>query len=134
MTRLARSPRRVAGSWSTFAVTRAGASAWGTSLQAYNLQDDGLDTVDANLRLGLPVDSREYGIGAQILIDLGVERMRLMTNNPAKYAGLKGYGLEIIERVAMPLRITSHNLEYLRTKRERMGHLLDGPTDVDHAR
>jgi 3,4-dihydroxy 2-butanone 4-phosphate synthase/GTP cyclohydrolase II len=106
----------------------------GHKLQAYNLQDDGLDTVDANLRLGLPVDSREYGIGAQILIDLGVERMRLMTNNPAKYAGLKGYGLEIIERVAMPLRITSHNLEYLRTKRERMGHLLDGPTDVDHAR
>jgi 3,4-dihydroxy 2-butanone 4-phosphate synthase/GTP cyclohydrolase II len=93
-------------------------------LQAYNLQDDGLDTVDANLRLGLPVDTREYGIGAQILLDLGVERMRLMTNNPAKYEGLQGYGLEIVARVPVPPRATEENARYLRTKRERLGHHL----------
>ncbi|MFC9557491.1 bifunctional 3,4-dihydroxy-2-butanone-4-phosphate synthase/GTP cyclohydrolase II [Rhodococcus sp. NPDC056960] len=93
-------------------------------LQAYNLQDAGLDTVDANLRLGLPVDSREYGVGAQILMDLGIQRIRLMTNNPDKYAGLSGYGLEITERVSVTPRVTPHNLEYLRTKRDRLGHLL----------
>jgi 3,4-dihydroxy 2-butanone 4-phosphate synthase/GTP cyclohydrolase II len=93
-------------------------------LMAYNLQDDGRDTVDANLELGLPVDTREYGIGAQILVDLGVQRMRLMTNNPAKYRGLSGYELEITERVALPPVTTRHNLAYLDTKRTRMGHLL----------
>jgi 3,4-dihydroxy 2-butanone 4-phosphate synthase / GTP cyclohydrolase II len=92
-------------------------------LHAYNLQDDGLDTVDANLRLGLPVDTREYGIGAQLLLDLGVERLRLMTNNPAKYEGLRGYGLEIVERVPVPPRRTPENMRYLRAKRERLGHL-----------
>jgi 3,4-dihydroxy 2-butanone 4-phosphate synthase/GTP cyclohydrolase II len=91
-------------------------------LMAYNLQDEGLDTVDANLALGLPVDTREYGIGAQILAGLGVRRMRLMTNNPAKYRGLEGYGLEIVERVALPMRATCDNLAYLETKRRRMGH------------
>jgi 3,4-dihydroxy 2-butanone 4-phosphate synthase/GTP cyclohydrolase II len=94
-------------------------------LQAYELQDGGFDTVDANVELGLPVDSREYGIGAQILVDLGITTMRLMTNNPAKRGGLEGYGLEIVERV--PLRTVPHddNVHYLRTKRDRLGHLLD---------
>jgi 3,4-dihydroxy 2-butanone 4-phosphate synthase/GTP cyclohydrolase II len=95
-------------------------------LRAYNLQDSGRDTVDANIELGLPVDSREYGIGAQILVELGVTRMRLMTNNPAKYGGLEGYGLDIVERVALELAPNPENIDYLRTKRERMGHLLGG--------
>jgi 3,4-dihydroxy 2-butanone 4-phosphate synthase/GTP cyclohydrolase II len=93
-------------------------------LAAYNLQERGHDTVEANRALGLPVDSREYGIGAQILMDLGVRRMRLMTNNPAKYDGLHGYGLEIVERVPIATRPTAENIAYLETKRQRMGHLL----------
>ena len=93
-------------------------------LMAYNLQDGGHDTVDANLALGLPVDTREYGIGAQILAGLGVRRMRLMTNNPAKFRGLSGYGLEITERVALPPRTTKDNVAYLDAKRRRLGHLL----------
>jgi 3,4-dihydroxy 2-butanone 4-phosphate synthase/GTP cyclohydrolase II len=95
----------------------------GHKLAAYNIQDSGLDTVDANLALGLSVDSREYGIGAQILHSLGVERIRLMTNNPQKYTGLSGYGLAIVERVPLPPRVTPHNVRYLETKHERMGHL-----------
>lgn len=95
-------------------------------LQAYQLQDAGHDTVDANLQLGLPADSRDYGTGAQILVDLGVRSMRLLTNNPAKRAGLDGYGLHISERVPMPLRANAENLTYLRTKRDRMGHDLIG--------
>jgi 3,4-dihydroxy 2-butanone 4-phosphate synthase / GTP cyclohydrolase II len=102
----------------------------GHKLRAYNLQDSGADTVDANLALGLPVDSREYGIGAQILVDLGVTTMRLMTNNPAKYGGLDGYGLEIVERVPLLTTPNPENIHYLRTKRERMGHLLEGLDDV----
>ncbi|MEZ7960540.1 MAG: bifunctional 3,4-dihydroxy-2-butanone-4-phosphate synthase/GTP cyclohydrolase II, partial [Ilumatobacter sp.] len=78
-----------------------------------------------NLELGLPVDNREYGIGAQILVDLGVTQMRLLTNNPAKYGGLEGFGLEIVERVQLESTPNPDNIEYLRTKRERMGHLLD---------
>jgi 3,4-dihydroxy 2-butanone 4-phosphate synthase / GTP cyclohydrolase II len=93
-------------------------------LRAYTLQDAGRDTVDANLELGLPVDSREYGIGAQILRELGVRRMRLMTNNPAKYHGLSGYGLEIVERRPLPPRPNTENIAYLEAKRRRMGHLL----------
>ncbi|MEZ5075903.1 MAG: bifunctional 3,4-dihydroxy-2-butanone-4-phosphate synthase/GTP cyclohydrolase II [Solirubrobacterales bacterium] len=93
---------------------------------AYNLQDQGRDTVEANLELGLPVDSREYGIGAQILVELGVREMRLMTNNPAKYHGLQGYGLEIVGRVALAPNLTPSNVEYLRTKRFRLGHDLPG--------
>jgi 3,4-dihydroxy 2-butanone 4-phosphate synthase/GTP cyclohydrolase II len=93
-------------------------------LRAYNLQDKGRDTVDANVELGLPVDSREYGIGAQILVELGVTRMRLMTNNPAKYGGLEGYGLDIVERVPLESAANPENVAYLRTKRERLGHLL----------
>ena len=97
----------------------------GHKIQAYALQQAGYDTVDANVALGLPVDSREYGIGAQILADLGITRLRLMTNNPAKYGGLGGYGLEIVGRVPMPAEATVENLAYLETKRSRMGHLLD---------
>ncbi|MGH9075856.1 MAG: bifunctional 3,4-dihydroxy-2-butanone-4-phosphate synthase/GTP cyclohydrolase II [Acidimicrobiales bacterium] len=95
-------------------------------LQAYELQDTGLDTVDANVALGLPVDNREYGIGAQILVDLGLTTMRIMTNNPAKLGGLEGFGLTIVEQVPIPPAVTDDNLQYLRTKRERMGHLLEG--------
>ncbi len=97
----------------------------GHKIRAYELQEQGFDTVDANLEMGLPADGREYGIGAQILVDLGVTTMRLMTNNPAKYGGLDGYGLEISERVALETVPTPENIAYLRTKRERMGHLLD---------
>ncbi len=103
----------------------------GHKIRAYALQEEGRDTVDANVELGLPVDSREYGIGAQILVDLGVASMRLMTNNPAKYGGLEGFGLNIVERVAIESHPTSFNIDYLRTKRERMGHLLGGLDDVD---
>jgi 3,4-dihydroxy 2-butanone 4-phosphate synthase/GTP cyclohydrolase II len=95
-------------------------------LEAYNLQDGGADTVDANLELGLPSDAREYGTGAQILVDLGVRTMRLLTNNPTKRAGLEGYGLEIVGRVPLQIRPNRHNLRYLRVKRDRMGHDLPG--------
>jgi 3,4-dihydroxy 2-butanone 4-phosphate synthase/GTP cyclohydrolase II len=99
-------------------------------LRAYMLQEQGRDTVDANLDLGLHVDSREYGIGSQILVDLGITTMRYMTNNPAKYGGLAGFGLEIVERVPLEIVPNPENLEYLRTKRERMGHKLEGLDDV----
>ncbi len=95
-------------------------------LQAYQLQDAGADTVDANLALGMPADARDYGTGAQILVDLGVRSMRLLTNNPAKRAGLEGYGLTITGRVPLPIRPNPENVRYLRTKRDRMGHDLDG--------
>jgi 3,4-dihydroxy 2-butanone 4-phosphate synthase/GTP cyclohydrolase II len=101
----------------------------GHKIRAYALQENGHDTVDANLELGLPVDSREYGIGAQILVDLGVSSMRIMTNNPAKYGGLEGFGLNIVERVPIESHPTEFNINYLRTKRERMGHLLEGLDD-----
>jgi 3,4-dihydroxy 2-butanone 4-phosphate synthase/GTP cyclohydrolase II len=96
-------------------------------IRAYALQDQGLDTIDANVAQGLPVDSRSYGIGAQILADLGIRRLRLITNNPAKYGGLEGYALEIVDRVSLPVIETPHNVRYLRTKRDRMGHQFDGP-------
>lgn len=95
-------------------------------LRAYELQDQGRDTVEANLELGFPADLRDYGIGAQILVDLGVKTMRLLTNNPAKRAGLEGYGLSIVERVPLETEPTPQNIEYLRAKRLKMGHLLDG--------
>lgn len=91
-------------------------------LRAYALQDTGRDTVDANLDLGLPADARDYGTGAQILADLGVRSMRLLTNNPAKRAGLEGYGLTISERVPLVIDSNDHNREYLKTKMARMGH------------
>ena len=98
-------------------------------LQAYALQDEGHDTVDANLALGMPADARDYGTGAQILYDLGVRSMRLLTNNPAKRAGLEGYGLSITERVGLEIEAHADNVDYLRTKRDRMGH--DLPQDLD---
>jgi 3,4-dihydroxy 2-butanone 4-phosphate synthase/GTP cyclohydrolase II len=99
-------------------------------LQAYGLQDEGRDTIDANVELGLPIDSREYGIGAQILVDLGITTMRLMTNNPSKRGGLEGFGLQVTGRVPLESMPNPENIRYLRTKRERMGHLLDGLDDV----
>jgi 3,4-dihydroxy 2-butanone 4-phosphate synthase/GTP cyclohydrolase II len=102
----------------------------GHKIRAYNLQEAGVDTVDANLELGLPVDSREYGIGAQILVDLGITTMRIITNNPAKYGGLEGFGLQITGRVPSVVAANPENIAYLRTKRERMGHLLEGLDDV----
>jgi 3,4-dihydroxy 2-butanone 4-phosphate synthase/GTP cyclohydrolase II len=103
----------------------------GHKIRAYSLQDGGLDTVDANTELGLPIDSREYGIGAQILNDLGVKQLKLMTNNPAKYGGIAGYGLEVVERVALRAHTTPENIDYLKTKRDRMGHLIDLPESVE---
>jgi 3,4-dihydroxy 2-butanone 4-phosphate synthase/GTP cyclohydrolase II len=91
-------------------------------LRAYSLQDAGHDTVDANLELGLPADSRDYGTGAQILADLGVASVRLLTNNPAKRTGLEAYGIPVVERLPVPVAPTAENLRYLRTKRDRMGH------------
>lgn len=95
-------------------------------LRAYTLQEQGHDTVDANVELGLPVDSREYGIGAQILVDLGITTMRLLTNNPAKIGGLEGYGLDITDRIPLEIASNPHNIGYLRTKVERMGHIIEG--------
>ena len=95
-------------------------------LQAYQLQDAGHDTVEANLALGLPADARDYGTGAQILVDLGVRSMRLLTNNPAKRIGLEGYGLRVTGKEPLPIRPNPENLRYLRTKRDRMGHELHG--------
>jgi 3,4-dihydroxy 2-butanone 4-phosphate synthase/GTP cyclohydrolase II len=101
----------------------------GHKIRAYSLQDEGADTVEANEALGLPVDSREYGIGAQILVDLGITTMRYMTNNPSKYGGLEGFGLDIVERVPLQSVPNPENLAYLRTKRDKMGHILDGLDD-----
>jgi 3,4-dihydroxy 2-butanone 4-phosphate synthase/GTP cyclohydrolase II len=96
----------------------------GHKLRAYHLQDEGRDTVEANIELGFPADSREYGIGAQILVDLGVTTMRLLTNNPAKYGGIDGYGLEIVERVPLQTVPTDENIAYLRAKQSKLGHIL----------
>jgi 3,4-dihydroxy 2-butanone 4-phosphate synthase/GTP cyclohydrolase II len=93
-------------------------------LKAYNLQDQGFDTAEANVKLGFKPDLRDYGIGAQILRDLGVRRMRLLTNNPKKIVGLEGYGLNVVERVPIEMPPTPRNRAYLVTKRDKMGHLL----------
>ena len=93
-------------------------------LHAYKLQDSGADTVEANIELGFPADSRDYGTGAQILVDLGLSTVRLLTNNPAKRAGLEGYGLQIVERVPLETTPTKENLPYLTTKRDKLGHVL----------
>ena len=91
-------------------------------LKAYELQDNGLDTVEANTALGFKPDLRDYGIGAQILADLGLKKIRLLTNNPKKVAGLEGYGLEIIERLPLSVPPSKSNKRYLRTKKEKLGH------------
>ncbi|MBA3824894.1 MAG: GTP cyclohydrolase II, partial [Ktedonobacterales bacterium] len=91
-------------------------------LKAYKLQEDGADTVDANLLLGLPRDARQYGIGSQILADLGLQRLRIITNNPEKRASITAFGLEIVEQVPVIVPSNPHNAAYLRTKRDRMGH------------
>ena len=98
-------------------------------VRAYELQDAGLDTVEANLRLGFEADERDYGIGAQILADLGLSKIFLMTNNPKKRVGLEAFGLTIVERVPIPGTVTQSNRRYLRTKRDKLGHLLDLPPE-----
>ncbi|MCH8849505.1 MAG: bifunctional 3,4-dihydroxy-2-butanone-4-phosphate synthase/GTP cyclohydrolase II [Chloroflexi bacterium] len=94
-------------------------------MRAYALQDQGMDTVEANEALGFPADRRDYGIGMQILVDLGVKDIRILTNNPAKRAGLEGYGLQLVERVPIVTKPNKHNIRYLETKRTKMGHQLD---------
>ena len=93
-------------------------------LRAYNLQDEGLDTVEANEALDQPADSRDYGIGNQILYDLGVRKMRVLTNNPRKLIGIEGYGMEVVEQVPIRIKANRHNARYLKTKKEKLGHLL----------
>jgi 3,4-dihydroxy 2-butanone 4-phosphate synthase/GTP cyclohydrolase II len=93
-------------------------------LHAYRLQEQGLDTVEANLKLGFPMDLRDYGVGAQMLCDLGVSKIRLLTNNPKKVVGLQGHGLEIVEQLPIRVSPNPHNAKYLKTKKDRMGHLL----------
>ncbi|MGY8671704.1 MAG: GTP cyclohydrolase II, partial [Verrucomicrobiia bacterium] len=93
-------------------------------IQAYKLQEEGLDTVEANRRLGYPMDLREYGLGAQILVDLGIKKIKLLTNNPKKVVGLEGYGLEIVKQVPIKVKPNPHNKKYLKTKKEKMGHLI----------
>jgi 3,4-dihydroxy 2-butanone 4-phosphate synthase/GTP cyclohydrolase II len=94
-------------------------------LRAYKLQEEGKDTVEANVELGFPPDPRDYGIGAQILVDLGLRKIRLLTNNPSKRAGIHGFGLEVVDRVPLVTRTTDSNRKYLETKQAKMGHLLD---------
>lgn len=94
-------------------------------LKAYTLQEQGQDTVEANISLGFPPDLRDYGVGAQILLDLGIKKFNLITNNPIKIVGLEGYGLEIVDRIKLPSSVTSYNCKYLKTKRDKMDHMID---------
>lgn len=95
-------------------------------IKAYQLQNEGLDTVEANQKLGFQMDQRHYGIGAQILVDLGVKKMDLLTNNPRKLVGLEGYGLTINQRIPLEVKPNEINIKYLKTKKRKMGHLLSG--------
>jgi 3,4-dihydroxy 2-butanone 4-phosphate synthase/GTP cyclohydrolase II len=103
-------------------------------LRAYELQEQGLDTVDANLELGFPADLRDYGIGAQILADLGLSSLRLLTNNPKKIVGLEAYGLTLQDQIPIAPMANPHNEAYLRTKRDRLGHRLRGLDDAQPLR
>jgi 3,4-dihydroxy 2-butanone 4-phosphate synthase/GTP cyclohydrolase II len=101
-------------------------------MRAYALQDEGLDTVEANLSLGFTPDPRDYGIGAQILADLGLRQIRLLTNNPQKRVGLEGYGLEVVETVPILTTPNPYNREYLKTKQKKLGHRLEIPDASDN--
>jgi 3,4-dihydroxy 2-butanone 4-phosphate synthase / GTP cyclohydrolase II len=101
-------------------------------MKAYNLQDGGMDTVEANKALGFPADLRDYGIGAEILADLGIRKIRLLTNNPKKVSGIEGFGMEIVERVPIQVRSNSRNIRYLKTKKEKMGHMLSFTGETAH--
>ena len=118
------SPTRAAGCSSTCA-RRGAAIGLLNKIRAYHLQDQGDDTVEANRKLGFPADLRDYGIGAQMLYDLGVKKLKLLTNNPRKVAALQGYGIEIVERVPLHVGENPYNERYLETKREKLGHLAD---------
>jgi 3,4-dihydroxy 2-butanone 4-phosphate synthase/GTP cyclohydrolase II len=98
-------------------------------LRAYEIQDEGKDTVEANQALGFQADLRHYGIGAQILVDLGAKRLRILTNNPKKIVGIEGYGLQVVERVPIEIPATESNRRYLMTKRQKMGHLFSSLPD-----
>jgi len=98
---------------------------------AYKLQEQGRDTVEANVELGFPPDLRDYGIGAQILADLGLTTIKLITNNPKKVVGIQGYGLKVVDRVPMKIAPNKHNARYLETKRDKLGHLLDITPTLD---
>ena len=101
-------------------------------LRAYELQDKGHDTVEANLALGFAADLRDYGIGAQILVDLGLHEIKMMTNNPKKIIGLEGYGLKVVETIPLLISPNPHNLRYLKTKKEKLGHLLEIPNITEN--
>ena len=94
-------------------------------IKAYKLQEHGRDTVEANIELGFSADLRDYGIGAQILVDMGLSKIKLITNNPKKVVGIQGYGLDVVERVPMGITPNQHNLRYLETKRDKLGHILE---------
>jgi 3,4-dihydroxy 2-butanone 4-phosphate synthase/GTP cyclohydrolase II len=93
-------------------------------LRAYSLQDQGMDTVEANVALGFDADLRDYGTGAEILVDLGIKKLRLLTNNPQKISGIEGFGLELIERIPIQIHSNARNIRYMKTKKEKMGHIL----------
>ena len=100
-------------------------------MRAYSLQDQGMDTVEANNALGFDADLRDYGTGAEILVDLGIKKLRLLTNNPQKISGIEGFGLELIERIPIQTTSNSKNIRYMKTKKEKMGHILNFGEESD---